>query len=134
MYDLDSEQRSYIAKLRKKYRNKVTMNEMPTPTSKAKREAFEMMEKGDESSVFKRREFLEGLGEIGWVALMTMPELAGYHSMLATHMQFPTREAHEAMMYILGYIINNEESNPIIYGGRLKTPPGLAAKPPHFIE
>ena len=40
-------------------------------------------------------------------------------------MQYPTRKAHEAMMYILGYIINNEESNPIIYGGWLKTPPGL---------
>ena len=127
-------QRSYVAKLRKKYQNKVTMNEMPTPTSKAKREAFETMEKGDEDSVFKRQEFLEGLGEIGWVALMTMPELAGYHSMLASHMQYPTRQAHEAMMYILGYIINNGDSNPIIYGGQLKTPPGLSAKPPNFAE
>ena len=127
-------QRTYVAKLRKKYGNKVTMNEMPTPTSKAKREAFEMLAKGDETTVYKRTEFLEGLGEIGWVAMMTMPELAGYHSMLASHMQYPTREAHEAMMYILGYIINNETSNPIVYGGRLKTPPGLPEKPPHFDE
>ena len=127
-------QKSYAAKLRKKYQNKVTMNELPTPTSKAKREAFETMEKGDENTVFKRHEFLEGLGEIGWVALMTMPELAGYHSMLASHMQYPTRKAYEAMMYMLGYIINNGESNPIVYGGRLKTPPGLTAKPANFDE
>lgn len=127
-------QHTYVAKLRRKYGNRVTMNEMPTPTSKARREAFESMEKGDEETTFKRTEFLEGLGEIGWVTMMTMPELAGYHSMLGSHMQYPTREAHEAMMYILGYIINNETSNPIIYGGRLKTPPGMSNTPEYFQE
>ena len=90
------------------------------------------MEKGDEKTMFKRVEFLEGLGEIGWVTMMTMPELAGYHSMLGSHMQYPTREAHEAMMYMLGYIINNENSNPMVYGGRLKTPPGMAEMPKHY--
>ena len=40
------------------------------------------MEKGSEETAYKRTEFLEGLGEIGWVTAMTMPELAGYHSML----------------------------------------------------
>ena len=127
-------QYTYVAKLRRKYGNRVTMNEMPTPTSKARREAFENMEKGDEETAFKRTEFLEGLGEIGWVTMMTMPELAGYHSMLGSHMQYPTREAHEAMMYILGYIINNETSNPIVYGGQLKTPPGMADMPEYFQE
>ena len=127
-------QYTYVAKLRRKYGNRVTMNEMPTPTSKARREAFETMEKGDEETAFMRTEFLEGLGEIGWVTMMTMPELAGYHSMLGSHMQYPTREAHEAMMYILGYIINNETSNPIVYGGRLKTPPGMSEMPKYFQE
>ena len=69
-------QRTYISKLRRKYGNRGTMNEMPTPTSKAKRDAFETME--------KQKEYLEGLGEIGWVTTMSMPELAAYHSMLGT--------------------------------------------------
>jgi len=127
-------QRTYVAKLRRKYGNRVTMNEMPTPTSKAKREAFEMMEKGTEATAFKPKEFLEGLGEIGWVTTMSMPELAAYHSMLGSHMQHPTREAYEAMMYVMGYIINNETSNPLVYGGALKTPPGLRSAPDHFEE
>ena len=127
-------QRTYIAKLRRKYGNRVTMNEMPTPTSKAKREAFEAMEKGTEQTVYKQKEYLEGLGEIGWVTMMTMPELAVYHSMLGSLMQYPTREAHEAMMYVMGYIINNESSNPLVYGGALKTPAGLRAPPEHFEE
>ena len=44
-------QYTYVAKLRRKYGNRVTMNEMPTPTSKARREAFETMEKGDEEGI-----------------------------------------------------------------------------------
>ena len=121
------------SKLKRKHGNRITMNEMPTPTSKAKREAFESMEKGSEDTVYKPEEYLEILGEIGWCAAMTFPELAGYYSTLGSHMRYPTRENHEAAMYVLGYIINNEH-NPIVYGGRLRKPPGLRDAPKHFEE
>ena len=126
-------QKTYIRKLAKKYGNLVTMNEMPTPTSKAKRDAFEMMEKGTEETCYKQPEYLEGLGEIGWCAAMTVPELAYYHSKLGSHMQYPTRAAHEAMMYVMGYLINNEH-NPITYGGKPKTPPGITEPIDYFEE
>jgi len=42
-------------------------------------------------------------------------------------------ENHAALDWLLGYCLNNEE-NPIIYGGSLRTPPGLDSSPKFFEE
>ena len=89
-------QKTYIRKLREKYKNKVTMNDMPTPTTKAKREAFDKMEKGTEETSVDPAQYLEGLGQVGWVTVISFPELAFTHSTLGTHTHYPTREAHAA--------------------------------------
>ena len=126
-------QRTYISGLEKKYAGNVTMNSMPYPPSQAKRERFEQMEKGTEETSVNPAQYLEGLGQVGWVTVISFPELAFTHSTLGTHMRYPTREAHAALLYALGYVINNKNS-AIVYGGKLKTPMGMAAKPQYFDE
>ena len=126
-------QKTNVGKLAQEFKNKVTMNSMPTPASKAKREAFENMKKGTESEHVDRIPFLEDLGKVGWLAVTTYPELSFYHSVLGSHMQYPTREAHDALLYVMGYAINFRYAK-IVYGGKLRIPPGLSVPPPFFNE
>ena len=126
-------QRTFVGKLTKWYKDRVTMNDMPTPPSKAKREAFENMAKGTEESHVDRISYLEDLGRFGWAAVTTFPEISFHHSVLGSHMQWPTQEAHDALLYAIGYVINNRHAK-IVYGGKLRIPPGLEAAPPYFFE
>ena len=126
-------QRTNVGKLALRYKDRVTMNDMPTPPSKAKREAFENMAKGTEENHVDRVTYLEDLGRLGWTAVTTYPEIAFYHSVLGQHMQWPTQEAHDALLYVMGYVINNQHAK-IVYGGKLRIPPGLHVAPPYFYD
>lgn len=91
------------------------------------------MAKGTPETEFKKHEYLEGIGELGWATMMTYPELAYTHSKLGSHVLHPTKEAFESLMYAIGYVVNHE-SDYIEYGGELKKPQGLDKMPMYFEE
>ena len=124
-------QHTFVGKLGRKLEGRVTMNDMPTPPSKAKREAFENMAKGTEENHVDRIAYLEDLGKLGWAAVTSYPEISFNHSVLGSHMQWPTKEAHDALLYALGYVINNQHAK-IVFGGKLRVPAGLDVAPPYF--
>ena len=127
-------QRKYKAKLGLRYKGKFTLNDMPFPASKAKREAFENMPMGTEESMMDRGVYLEGLGSIGWPATMTAPEVAYTYSRLGSHSMYPLEQPHyEAVLHAIGYLVNTPDVGPV-YGGKLKIPLGLEEFPPNFHE
>ena len=126
-------QKTYVNKIKRKYGNKITMNTMPFPATKAKREAFERMPKGTAETEVRKAEYLEGQGEMGWTTMMTYPECAYTHSKLGSHVMHPTQEAHDALMYHIGYVVNHIDDY-IEYGGKLKKPAGLQEMPTYFEE
>ena len=52
-------QKTYVGKLKKKYGNKLTMNTLPYPATKAKRGAFEHMPKGTAETEVRKLDYLE---------------------------------------------------------------------------
>lgn len=124
--------RTFIAKAKRKY-DKVALQTMPTPVSKAKRDAFDKMEKGTEETMVNPAQYMERLGVTGWCSIAAFPEISHYQSVLGSHMRHPTAENHEALDWVLGYCLNNAD-NPVILGGPLRTPPGLDRAPKFFEE
>ena len=124
--------RTYITKLGTRYKGKFTLNSMPHPSSKARREAFERMEVGA-SSPCDRLEFLGVNGSLAWPAAMVRPEIAYHSSWLGSFNASPQHENLDAGYYVIGYLVNTP-SLGITYGGKLRIPLGLSFFPEHFHE
>ena len=61
--------------------------------------------KGTEETEIQKLEFLEMQGELGWITMMTYPELAYEYaySKLESHVTHPTQMPHDALRYEMGY-------------------------------
>ena len=124
-------QRNYIGKLAARFKGRYTLNELPYGVTELKRDEFEAFEVGTEETMMSREEYLEGIGSIGWAAVMTRPEIAYTFGVLSQFSMYARPVHFEAIMHTVGYLVNTPDMG-LTFGGKLQIPMGLTSFPQHF--
>ena len=92
---------------------------------------FEAFGPGTEETMMSRELYLEGIGSIGWPAVMTRPEIAYTFGVLSQFSMYPLTVHYQAIMHTVGYLVNTAEMG-LTFGGKLQIPMGLSAFPKDF--
>ena len=118
-------QERYIEQMAEQLKGLITMQDTPHGTSREDRSAFDKILENKTSPPIDRIKLLKLLGKIVWPSTMTRPDVAMEASKLASAVPDPRQCHYDPGLVVAGYLWKTK-SLGIVYGGKLRIPPGLA--------